>query len=142
MPDDDVVVGAPAPVVAPVVPAPVVTPAPAPVVADTNPAWLPGRLEQAVRVAREGFLAELGVANADEAKAAVEAARAAAAAKLTAEERAAELQTSNAALKTTAEKQAAAAKEMAGRMLMALTSEQQAAVTAFAGPSVSPMPCV
>lgn len=134
--------GAPAPIATPAPSAPVVaTPAPAavtapaatPAASNEPPAWLPERLERAAAAARSAVLAELGVANADEAKAAVEAARAAADAKKSAEERAAELLTSNAALKTTAEKQAAAAKEMAGRMLMALAPEQRDAVTAFAG---------
>lgn len=136
MPDE--IPGAPAPIATPVVAPAVATPVPAvapaaPAVVDTNPAWLPGRLEQAARVERERVLAELGVANADEAKAAVEAARAAADAKKSAEERAAELSTQLNATKTTADRQSALAKEMASRMFMALAPEHQTAVRDFAG---------
>lgn len=124
---------APAPAPTPVVAAPAPAPAPTPASSTEDPAWLPGRLERAAAAARTAVLAELGVANADEAKAAVAAAKAAADAKKSAEERAAELLASNNALKTTAEKQAAAAREMSGRMLMALSAEQREAITAFAG---------
>ncbi len=143
MSDETTPVGTPAPAVVPVVAAPVVAaaPAPAPVATppappapDTaEPAWLPDRLARAKNSAREAILQELGVTNPDEAKAAIAAAKAAADAKKTAEERAAEYAQQVNALKTTTERQAAYAKEMAGRMLMALSPEQQKAVTDFAG---------
>lgn len=121
----------PAPAVAaPVAAAPLV---PVAVPQNEEPAWLPDRLKRAQESARSAVLAELGVANADEAKAAVAAARAAADAKKSAEERAAELSAQLTATKTTAERQSALAKEMAGRMFMALSPEHQKAVTDFAG---------
>lgn len=125
-----------------VAPAPAPVPTPAPVVAavpiptvdpNAEPAWLPTRLARATESAKAALLLELGVANPDEAKVAIAAAKAAADAKKSAEERAAELSTQLTASQTNAQKQAAYAKEMAGRMLMALTGEQQKAITDFAG---------
>ncbi len=147
MPDEIPAVGTVAPAVpvvaAPVVatPAPVAVASPAPVAPavqppvpdNTNPAWLPGRLEQAARTERDRLFTELGVANVEDAKAAVAAAKAAADAKKSAEERLAETTAALAATKTTAERHAAHVKEISGRMLMALAPEQQKAVTDFAG---------
>ncbi len=122
------VVAAPAAVVAPAV-----TPPATPAVDTSEPAWLPARLQRAEASARAAVLSELGVTNADEAKAAVAAAKAAADAKKTAEERAAELATQLNATKTAAERQQGLFKELSGRMFMALTPEQQSAVKDFAG---------
>lgn len=142
MSDENTPVGTPTPAVAPVpapAPAPVAAapvPAPAPAAAaptNDDPAWLPDRLRRAEKSAREAVLAELGITNADEGKAAVAAAKAAADAKKSAEERAADLASQLTATKTAAERQAALAKEMAGRMFMALSPEHQKAVTDFAG---------
>jgi len=136
MSDESTPAGTPAPAPAPV-PAPVVVapaPTPAPVVdQSSDPAWLPGRLARASESAKAALLQELGVTNPDEAKSAIAAAKAAADAKKSAEERAAELAAQLNASKSHADKQAAYAREMAGRMLMALTGEQQKAVTDFAG---------
>lgn len=142
MPDEIPVVSAVAPIATPapapppivVAPASLVVSPTAPAAPSTEePAWLPDRLRRAAESARTAVLTELGVANADEAKAAVVAAKAAADAKKSAEERAADLNAQLTATKTTAERQAALAKEMAGRMFMALSPEHQKAVTDFAG---------
>ena len=130
----------PPPVAAPVA-APVATPpaatAPAPVapppVADTNPAWLPERLTRAEEAARTALLKELGVSDPEKAKAAIKAAHDAEEAKKSAEQRAVELDAKLKGTQTEAERQAALIKEHAGRMLMALTPDQQKAISDFAG---------
>lgn len=135
---------APAPVpvvaVAPTAPAPV--PAPPVVVAPTAPVvaaapqepdWLPGRLKRAEESAQAALLKSLGIDDPEAAKQAIADAKAAAEAKKTAEQRAAELDTKLRGVMTQAEKDAATIKEHAARMLMALTPEQQAAIANVAG---------
>lgn len=101
--------------------------------ANTEPTWLPGRIEQAKRSAEAELLKSIGVSNVDEAKALAAAAKARADADKTAETRAAEL-----AAKLDGESKAkdatlAVVKEHAARMLIGLTVEQKAAVAALAG---------
>lgn len=121
-----------APVVIPVPAAaiPVVPPASVPNVGEPN--WLPERIAQAKNSAaaeeRAKVLAELGVTNSDEAKAAIAAAKTAAEANKSAETRAAELKSKldGETAKTTA--QGAVIAEIAARQLMGLTPEQKKAV--------------
>lgn len=127
-------VAAPAPVVA--APPPVPSPATAPISAvdpNAEPPWLPDRLNRAKEIAKGELLKELGVDDPEAAKAAISAAKAAADAKKSAEEKAAELATKLSTTQTEAQRLAALAKEHAGRMLLALTPEQQKAITDFAG---------
>jgi hypothetical protein len=78
-------------------------------------------------------LQELGVDDPEAAKAAIAAAKAADDAKKSAEQRAAELDGKLKSTQTEAQRNAAIIKEHAGRMLMALSAEQQKAITDFAG---------
>ncbi len=126
------VVAPPAVVVAPPV-APVVT---APVV-PSEPDWLPDRLKRHEATVQAALLKELGVDDPAAAKQAIADAKAAAEAKKTAEQRAAELDAKLKGSQTESEKQAALIKEHAGRMLMALTADQQKAVSDFAGDNPS-----
>lgn len=124
---------APPPAVVAAPPAPPV-PAPAPTVdPNAEPPWLPDRLNRAKEIAKGELLKELGVDDPEAAKAAIAAAKAAAEAKKTAEQRAAELSEKLKGTQTEAEKHAALIREHAGRMLMALTPEQQKIITDFAG---------
>lgn len=115
-----------------VVAPPALTPQPA---ADPNaePAWLPDRLKRSEAAARAALLKELGVEDPELAKAAIAAAKAAEEQKKTAEQRAAELDAKLKGTLTEAERHAALIKEHAGRMLMALTPDQQKAISDFAG---------
>lgn len=149
------VVPAAAPVVAPAVVAPVVPAAPvvaplaavpavaapvaAPVVATPalpvveDPGWLATRLERAKAAEREAVLKDLGVSDPAAAKAAIAAANAAAEAQKSAEQRALEASNRVTSLSADTERKDKILKEQAGRMLMALTAEQQKAITEFAG---------
>ena len=133
MPPDEVVTPAPAvPVVAPAVtpPAPVVPPAPA---SATDPAWLPGRIEQAKRSAEADLLKSIGFETPEAAKAAGAAAKAAADANKSAETRATEATAAVAVEKARADKLAAITTEHAARQMVGLTEPQRAAVKAIAG---------
>ena len=99
----------------------------------SEPEWLGGRVAQAKRSAEADLLKTLGVATADEAKAAIATAKAKADADKTAEQRA----TETAARLTKAEEtllaQHKAMTGFAASQMGALTPEQQAAVKAVAG---------
>lgn len=124
-----------APVAVPVVATPVVptvvAPPAIPVVED--PSWLATRLERAKAAEREAVLKDLGVSDPAAAKAAIAAANAAAEAQKSAEQRALEAANRVTSLSADAERKDKILKEQAGRMLMALTAEQQKAITDFAG---------
>lgn len=102
-----------------------------------DPDWLNGRLAQAKTNAaaeeRAKVLAELGVTNADEAKTAIAAAKTAADANKSAEQRAAELKTKLDGETAKIAEQSKVIAEIAGRQMMSLTAEQSAAVKAIAG---------
>lgn len=106
---------------------------PAQSVPEVDPQWMATRLERAKSAERAALLKELGVDDPELAKAAIAAAKAAEDAKKTAEQRAAELSEKLKGTQTEAEKHAALIREHAGRMLMALTPEQQKIITDFAG---------
>lgn len=131
---DPVVVPPVAPAAAPAV----VTPPAAPSVPNVGePNWLPERIAQAKKNAadeeRAKVLAELGVSNPDEAKAAIAAAKAAAEANKTAETRAAELKAKFDGASATVASQGAVIAEIAARQMGVLTAEQSKAVKDIAG---------
>jgi hypothetical protein len=122
-------VTAPAPVAAPVV----ATPAPAPAEPQADPAWLNPRLEQAKRAERDRILAELGVKDPAQAKAILDAAKAAEEAQKTELQKARE---EAASLKARAERATVLEQTIKGRAdaeLASLTDAQRAAVAAVAG---------
>lgn len=133
--------GAPAPVI-PVVTPPAATaappaapmaPAPAPTasaITFSSTEQLTERLDRAKAGEREALFKELGVTDLAAAKAAIAAANAAAEAGKTAEQRAAEAATREAATKAENARQAGIIAEHAGRMMMALDADKQAAVKA------------
>jgi hypothetical protein len=99
----------------------------------TDPAWINDRIAQAKRSERETLLKELGVTDPAQAKAAIEAARAADEAKKSSDTRLAE---TTSALETERQKNAtlaAAVKAQADAAVKDLTPQQLAAVTAVAG---------
>jgi len=121
------------PPAAPVVPPAPSAPATPPAAPPVDPAWLNDRIAQAKKNGEADALKALGVANVDEAKAAIAAAKAAADTKKSAEEKAAEYKTQ---LEATAAKAAALEGTIKDRVaieLSALTAEQKAAVQAVAG---------
>ncbi len=130
--------GGTAPVLAaPVAGAPTALPA-APTVPNVGePNWLPERIAQAKNSAaaeeRARVLAELGVKSPAEAKAAIDAKKAADDASKSAETRAAELKTQLDAETAKGTAQGAIIAEMAGRQMGVLTAEQSTAVKAIAG---------
>ncbi len=124
----------------PAAPAPGAAPSAAitpPVPSVGEPNWLPERIAQAKKNAAEEerakVLAELGVANPEEAKTAIAAAKAAADAEKSAETRAAELKAKFDGASATVVAQNAIIAEMAGRQMGVLTAEQSTAVKAIAG---------
>lgn len=116
----------------PAAPPPAAPPPPA-VDAGTEPPWLNGRIAQAKTSATTELLKTLGAASVDEAKAAVEAARVAADAKKSAEQRAAELDGQLKSASQQRDELAGVVKARAELELKALTPEQLAAVTGIAG---------
>jgi len=110
---------------------PPATPAAEPKVGD--PDWLNGRIAKAKQSAESALLKSLGVATADEAKAAIEAAKAKADAEKTAAERAAELKAKLDGESAKTAEQAKIIAEYAARQMVGLTAEQTAAVKAIAG---------
>ncbi len=113
-------------IVAPIVP--VAAPVAAPV-ADENPPWLAPRLDQARRAA----LAELGITDPTKAKKLLEAAAKAEDDAKTTGEKLGATTAERDALKSEAERLRSVTAEWAGRQMMGLTAEQQAAVKAIAG---------
>lgn len=99
----------------------------------TDPNWLNDRIAQAKKSAADDVLKSLGVTDLEAAKSAIAAANAKAEADKTAEQRATELAAKLESEKAAAAKQAAVIAEHAGRMMVGLTAEQKAAVTAIAG---------
>ena len=104
-------------------------PAPAKGEDDKNPTWLGPRLERE----RKTLLKELGIEDPEAAKSAIAAAKVAADAKKTAEEKAAELSTKFNASEAERLRMLAITKEHAARMIGVLTQKQQDAVRAIAG---------
>ncbi len=109
---------------------PTQTPAPATPTATTEePAWLPDRLAQK----EKSLLKDLGVANIDEAKAAVKAAKEAELAKKSLEERYSTVNTDLVQLQQQHKEQGEIIKMRAEAEFSSLTPEQQKAVTDIAG---------
>lgn len=102
-----------------------------------EPDWLNGRIAQAknsaAAEARAALLAEIGASSLDEAKAIAAAAKVKADAEKSAETRAAELKAKLESEQTASAEQLAVVREHAGRMMIGLSAEQQAAVKAIAG---------
>lgn len=98
-----------------------------------DPDWLNGRIAKAKQSAESALLKSLGVATADEAKAAIEAAKAKADAEKTAAERAAELKAKLDGESAKTAEQGKIIAEYAARQMVGLTAEQTAAVKAIAG---------
>lgn len=101
-----------------------------------EPDWLNGRIAQAKTNAVADLVKSLGVASVDEAKAAVEASRAAADAKKSVEQKNAEINTALAVERERASGYEAIIKARAAAELATLTPEQRAAVEALAGDDV------
>lgn len=98
-----------------------------------DPSWLKSRLDRERAKGASEALHQIGVGSADEAKTAVAAAKMAADAKKSAEERAIEAGKTAESEKARADKLHAIATEHAARMMVGLTAEQQAAVKSLAG---------
>lgn len=98
-----------------------------------DPDWLKKRIERARAAGEKNALAAIGVEKPEEAKAAVEAARAAAEAKKTIEQQKLEADQRIAALQKERDELAASVGANAKSALKSLTAEQRDAVTALAG---------
>lgn len=135
MPDEPVnPAGTPAPAAPPAaaspITPPVTPPAPPP---QGDPAWLPDRIAQAKRSERADLLKSLGFATEEEAKAAGDAARKAADANKTAEQRAADATAQATAEKARADGALALIADEAKTGLASLTEAQRNLVVATAG---------
>lgn len=97
-----------------------------------EPNWLTTRTERAAEKARTDLLAQLGVTDPEQAKAAIKAAADAAEANKTAEQRAAEEAEARKAAQSKVDRQHSILVEQAARMMAVLKPEQQEAVKKLA----------
>lgn len=113
--------------------APVATPAPAPAQAEQEPAWLAGRLARERDAVTKQLLADLGVSDTKDAKAAIKSLRDAEAAKKTEEQKLRERLAALEPLESRVTALTATLETMAQAELGKLTEAQKAAVTRVAG---------
>jgi hypothetical protein len=116
-------------------PGEIVPPPAAPIVAtpDLSPSWLPERLSRAEEQARAKLLQDLGVTDLEKGKAAIAAAAKAEEEAKSTGQKLGETAKERDTFKSEAERLRVVTAEWAGRQMMGLTAEQQAAVKAIAG---------